>query len=55
MASFIEKVNLKEKAEEDLYFARLDSKLIQALHKKEEQKIISEKELIGDIRLQDKH
>jgi hypothetical protein len=35
MADFSENMRLKGKAEEDLYFAKLDRKLIDALHKKE--------------------
>jgi hypothetical protein len=33
MADFSENMRLKGKAEEDLYFAKLDRKLIDALHK----------------------
>ena len=60
MADFIQKIHLKEKAEEDLYFAKLDKKLIQALHEKQAGKATSEKEeeqeeQIRDIRLRDKH
>lgn len=35
MVDFIEKMRLKGKAEEDLYFAALDKKLIEALHDKQ--------------------
>ncbi|MEE3876553.1 hypothetical protein [Vibrio sp. YYF0003] len=34
---FTEKLRLKGKAEEDLYFAKLDSQLIEALHAKQKQ------------------
>ncbi|CAH0528511.1 hypothetical protein CTH30272_02198 [Allocatenococcus thiocycli] len=34
---FTEKLRLKGKAEEDLYFAKLDRQLIEALHAKEKQ------------------
>jgi len=36
MAIFSEKIRLKGKAEEDLFFAKLDQELIVALHKKHE-------------------
>jgi hypothetical protein len=36
MADFSENMRLKGKAEEDLYFAELDRKLIDALHKKQD-------------------
>ena len=57
MADFTERMRLKGKAEEDIYFAELDRKLIKALHEKQAEKAISEKkEQISDIRLQeDKH
>jgi hypothetical protein len=56
MAGFVEKINLKEKAEEDLYFAKLDKKLIQALHDKQREKDPSAEKQAKDIRLQgDKH
>jgi len=35
MAVFTDKMHLKGKAEEDLYFAELDRKLIEALHEKQ--------------------
>lgn len=34
MSKFIETLRLKELAEEDIYFAKRDQELIQALHKK---------------------
>lgn len=34
MGDFVEKLRLKEAAEEDLYFAKHDVELIEALHKK---------------------
>jgi len=34
MSNFVDKLRLKEAAEEDLYFAKRDIKLIQALHEK---------------------
>ncbi|MCY9878118.1 hypothetical protein OTK59_16285 [Vibrio natriegens] len=34
---FTEKLRLKGKAEEDLYFAKLDRQLIEALHEKQKQ------------------
>jgi|GEM_PF-6375532 len=34
MSKFVEKLRLKELAEEDIYFARRDQELIQALHDK---------------------
>lgn len=42
MADFTEKIRLKGKAEEDLYFAELDRKLIQALREKQADKISQE-------------
>lgn len=33
MNGFIEKLRLRERAEEDIYFARLDRELIAALHR----------------------
>ncbi|MFT7053815.1 MAG: hypothetical protein ACJAU1_001372 [Psychromonas sp.] len=43
MSDFIEKINLRGKAEEDIYFAKLNQKLIDALHKKMAKK--SDKEI----------
>lgn len=37
MADFTQQMRLKGKAEEDLYFAELDRKLIEALHEKQAQ------------------
>ncbi|MDF2152096.1 hypothetical protein [Vibrio sp. CAU 1672] len=34
---FTEKLRLKGKAEEDMYFARLDRQLIEAMHEKQKQ------------------
>jgi hypothetical protein len=34
MTDFVEKLHLKEAAEEDLYFARRDRELLKALHEK---------------------
>ena len=34
MTGFVETLRNREKAEEDLYFQRLDRKLIEALHRK---------------------
>jgi hypothetical protein len=34
MSDFTEKIRLRGKAEEDIYFAKLNLKLIEALHKK---------------------
>ncbi|MCF7480984.1 hypothetical protein L3V31_04405 [Vibrio sp. J1-1] len=44
---FTEKLRLKGKAEEDLYFAKLDRQLIEALHEKQkqEQAILKTEEL----------
>lgn len=35
MSGFIEKLKLKERAEEDMYFAKRDRELIEALHRNE--------------------
>ena len=35
MTNFVEQLKLAERAQEDVYFARLDRELIDALHKKE--------------------
>ncbi len=35
MSTFIKNLKLKEQAEEDIYFARRDRELIEALHRKE--------------------
>jgi len=45
MVGFTEKMHLKGKAEEDLYFAKLDKKLIRALHEKQGPKASAEAEL----------
>jgi hypothetical protein len=55
MTGFIERIHLKEKAEEDLYFAKQDKKLIQALHDKKAGKESPEKVQIRDVRSDDKH
>lgn len=44
MVGFTEKMHLKGKAEEDLYFAKLDKKLIRALHEKQGPKASPEAE-----------
>lgn len=38
MSSFVAKMRLKEMAEEDIYFARLDRQLIEALRAKKRQR-----------------
>ncbi len=38
MSEFNEKLRLKEKAEEDMYFARRDRELIRQLHEEEDKK-----------------
>ena len=55
MADFTEKMRLKGKAAEDIYFAELDKKLIQALHEKQAKKIPpeSEKEQVDNMKRQD--
>ncbi|GAB3525174.1 MULTISPECIES: hypothetical protein [Photobacterium] len=47
MVDFIENMRRKGKAEEDLYFAELDRKLIEALHEKQARQLKPEEELIG--------
>mgnify|MGYP001812184326 CR=1 FL=1 len=37
MSDFIEKLNLAEKAAEDIYFAKINRELIEALHKRMEE------------------
>ena len=37
---FTEKLRLREKAIEDLYFAKIDRKLIEALHEKQNQQVL---------------
>lgn len=44
MSDFTEKIRMRGKAEEDIYFARLNQKLIDALHKKMAKK--SDKEIV---------
>ena len=44
MADFTEKIRLKGKVEEDLYFSALNRKLIQALHKKQAKKVTHDDE-----------
>ena len=54
MTDFIERIHLKEKAEENLYFAKLDRKLIRAIHKKRAETVTSkERDQSYDIRLQE--
>ena len=36
MTTFVDKLKLAERAEEDIYFARIDRKLIAALHRREQ-------------------
>ena len=38
--NFTKKVRLREKAIEDLYFAKVDRKLIEALHEKQNQQVL---------------
>ncbi|MGR5146009.1 hypothetical protein ACQKP8_05635 [Photobacterium alginatilyticum] len=45
MVDFIENMRRKGKAEEDLYFAELDRKLIEALHEKQARQLKPEEEL----------
>ena len=40
MADFIDKLSLKGMAEEDIYFAKRDRELIEALHKKQLRKVV---------------
>ena len=40
MSHFVDKLNLKEMAEEDIYFAKRDRELIEALHKKKLKKVV---------------
>jgi len=42
MSGFTEKIRMRGKAEEDIYFAKLNQKLIEALHKKMAGKAIKE-------------
>jgi len=49
MAIFSEKIRLKGKAEEDLFFAKLDLELIAALHKKHDKEEL-EQELEETLR-----
>lgn len=43
MADFTEKMRLKGKAAENIYFAEQEKKLIQALHEKQKKKALQEK------------
>lgn len=36
MTNFVDKLRLAERAEEDIYFARIDRELIEALHQQEQ-------------------
>ncbi|OLQ74888.1 hypothetical protein BIT28_13080 [Photobacterium proteolyticum] len=47
MVDFIENMRLKGKAEEDLYFAELDRKLIEALHEKQARQLKPEEGPVG--------
>ena len=38
MSGFVEKMRLKEMAEEDIYFAQRDRELIEAMHRKKAQR-----------------
>ena len=40
MSGFIDKLSLKGMAEEDIYFAKRDRELIEALHKKQLHKVV---------------
>jgi hypothetical protein len=40
MSDFVDKLKLKEAAEEDLYFAKRDVELIEALHRKKLAKLV---------------
>ncbi|WP_299012914.1 hypothetical protein [uncultured Photobacterium sp.] len=51
MVDFNEKMRLKGKAEEDLYFAELDRKLIEALHEKQAKERTSKSNPDGNIEL----
>jgi len=53
MAGFIEKIHLKEKAEEDIYFAELDRKLINALHEKHNKASAEDRQHLGDSKSPD--
>ncbi len=44
MSGFAEKMRLKEMAEEDIYFARRDRELIEALRRKKAQRDVAEGE-----------
>jgi len=47
MTNFVDKLRLAERAEEDIYFARIDRELIDALHQQEQ--------LDRPVRLRDNH
>ncbi len=42
MGDFTEKIKMRGKAEEDLYFDKLNRKLIEAMHEKMKQKLAQE-------------
>lgn len=50
MAGFTEKIHLKGKAEEDIYFAELDRKLIHALHEKNSKTSAADKQQLNALR-----
>jgi len=52
MSDFTEKIKMRGKAEEDIYFAKLNQKLIEALHKKMAEKANEESDQ-GNERLYD--
>ncbi len=54
MVDFTEKMRLKGKAAEDIYFAEQEKKLIQALHEKQKQKAPQEKQQEDKEEQQDK-
>lgn len=49
MVGFTEKIHLKEKAEEDIYFAELDRKLIKALHERNKKASGTDKKPVNNI------
>ena len=54
MADFTENMRLKGKAEEDMYFAEIDRKLIDALHEKQAEEQKRNAEHLGDMEHPDK-
>lgn len=49
MSDFTEKIHMRGKAEEDIYFAKLNQKLVEALHKKMAQKANKETDDCNEI------